>query len=262
MTQGIHLIGGGWDPAAAVTLYGPFLAQAGVNPRIACLVIDEGDGHAEFARWSEVMTAVTPCRPSPVLVPIGSTLDPAQMEGADALLVCGGLTPAYAAALDPVRDELTEWLGDRPYCGFSAGACVAADVALTGGWSLDGRPLIPEDSGEDLDEVALARGLGLVPFLVDVHTAQWGTLPRLIAAVGRAGTTGVAIDENTVLSVLDGVVSVAGLGHVHHVAPSSVATSSVATSSVATSSDVGPMAVTIRRLVAGDTFPLVGAATH
>jgi hypothetical protein len=45
-------------------------------------------------------------------------------------------------------------------------------------------------------------GLGLGPFTVDVHAAQWGTLPRLIAAVDSGAVEhGVAIDENTAVNV-------------------------------------------------------------
>lgn len=244
MTQGIHLIGGGWETAASSAVYEPFLAQAGVNPQVACLLVDEGSGEAEFLRWAQVITSVAPCRPVPILVPIGTTFDPAGLHDVDALLVGGGLTPAYAAALEPVRHLVKDWLQDHPYCGFSAGACVAADLAVTGGWMLDGRPLIPEDSGEDLDEITFARGLGLVPFVVDVHCAPWGTLPRLIAAVGRTGTDGMAIDENTVVSVIDGVVSVSGLGYAHHVVPIG-------------DRDGRAAAVTVCRLAAGDSFGLL-----
>jgi len=75
-----------------------------------------------------------------------------------------------------------------------------------------------------------------VPFLVDVHAAQWGTLPRLLAAVEFAGVRGVAIDENTTVHVSDRAVTVAGVGHAHLAVPI----------------DDG---VIVRRLVAGDQFP-------
>ena len=63
-------------------------------------------------------------------------------------------------------------------------------------------------------------GLGLVPFAVDVHATQWGTLTRLVHAVG-AGLVeeGWAIDEGTVLVVDDGSVRVEGLGSAYRVAP-------------------------------------------
>ena len=60
-----------------------------------------------------------------------------------------------------------------------------------------------EDNAEDLDQVTVVEGLGLVAPTVEVHTAQWGTLSRLVAAVaGGATSTGIAIDENTVV-ILD-----------------------------------------------------------
>jgi cyanophycinase len=77
-------------------------------------------------------------------------------------------------------------------------------------------PVCPEDSSEDLDQVTVVEGLGLVDLMVDVHCSQWGTLPRLITALGLGGS-GVGIDENTVLRLVDGEMSVSGLGAVHHV---------------------------------------------
>jgi cyanophycinase len=74
----------------------------------------------------------------------------------------------------------------------------------------------PEDAAEELDELAVRPGLGLVDFAVDVHAAQWGTVGRMIAAV-EAGLVecGVAIDEHTVLIGQ----SVHGAGRVWRVEP-------------------------------------------
>ena len=132
----IHLIGGGWDEAFTPALYGPFLETAGRTPTVACVVLDEGEGAAEFRRWATVLERVAPCGPSPVLVPLGGRFDVSALGDADGLLVCGGLTPAYAAALAPSAAELRAWLaqGDRPYAGFSAGAAVVGSSALVGGW--------------------------------------------------------------------------------------------------------------------------------
>ena len=59
-----------------------------------------------------------------------------------------------------------------------------------------------EEAGEDLDLVQPRPGLGLVPFAVDVHATQWGTLTRLIHAVALGLVAeGVAIDEGTCLEV-------------------------------------------------------------
>ena len=59
-----------------------------------------------------------------------------------------------------------------------------------------------------------------MPFAVDVHATQWGTLTRLVHAVG-AGLVdeGWAIDEGTVLVVDDGAVRAEGLGSAYRVAP-------------------------------------------
>jgi cyanophycinase len=213
-----YLIGGGWNGEAADLVYGPFLAAAGPDPVVACLLIDEGDGAEQFARFEAVLRKVAPCTPVPVLVPLGGTLDPASLDGAAALLVCGGLTPAYQEALEPVLTELPSLLAARgmPYAGFSAGASVAAAAALVGGWLSQGTQVCAEETAEDLEEIEVRPGLGLVPFTVDAHAAQWGTLPRLIEAVALgAASSGVAIDENTLLTVDGDRARVSGLGRVH-----------------------------------------------
>jgi cyanophycinase len=217
----VFLLGGGWQSQARDNLYGPFLDAAGSCPTIACVVYDENEGAAaRFERWAAVLTATAACEPVPVLVPEDGRLDVAALGSAQGLLVCGGLTPAYADALVPSASAVREWLdeGSRPYAGFSAGAAVAAETALVGGWRCDGVPVCPEDSAEDLDELAAVPGLGLVPFTVDVHAAQWGTLGRLVAAV-RSGrvASGVAVDEDTVLTVDGDTATVGGSGRVHHV---------------------------------------------
>ena len=220
----VFLMGGGWDAAVLGRHLGAFLAAAGPDPDVACLVVDEGAGHGqgEATRWSAALTAAGPCRPRPVLVPVGGVLDPGALHGVDALLVCGGLTPAYAAALSPVAAELRAWLSTRPYAGFSAGAAVAAQRALVGGWRHNSRPVCPEDAAEDLDEVSVVDGLGLVPHVVEVHCAQWGTLGRLLVATqgsqdrqGPKGTQvlGVGLDENTMLTVTATGTTVSGTGH-------------------------------------------------
>ncbi|MEP7020988.1 MAG: hypothetical protein ABI808_10075 [Pseudonocardiales bacterium] len=214
----ISLIGGGWSPQSRDAVYGPFLAAAGPQPAVACVVIDEGDGQAEYQRWQTVLAATASCEPFAVLVPLNGRFDVSQLDRADALLVCGGLTPAYAAALAPVAAPIRDWLAaGRPYAGFSAGAAIAADRALIGGWLLDGRPVCPEDSSEDLDEVTVVPGLGLLPVSVDVHCSQWGNLSRAVAAV-RAGLvpSAIAIDEDTAFLVqADGAGLVAGAGAMH-----------------------------------------------
>ncbi|MHB9857568.1 Type 1 glutamine amidotransferase-like domain-containing protein [Streptomyces sp. YIM S03343] len=226
----MHLIGGGWQAEAAVAVYGAFLDEAGSRepggdgPVVACLLVDEGDGGAveEFKRYASVLRSVAPCRPVAVVVPAGEAFVPDSLRDADALLVGGGLTPAYQEALAPVRDEVRELVEGRgvPFAGFSAGAAVAAESALVGGWLSKGTPVCPGDAAEGLEDVEVRTGLGLVPAAVEVHATQWGTLARLIEVVRSGGAPqGVALDEGTALVVRDGQGVVTGAGRVHVVRP-------------------------------------------
>ncbi|MFD0280040.1 hypothetical protein ACFVHB_40010 [Kitasatospora sp. NPDC127111] len=220
----IHLVGGGRDERLAGELYGPFLAEAGPDPVVACLLLDEGDVPEQFERWTAALGAAAPCRPRAVPVTIGEAFDPAALDGADAVFVGGGLTPAYQAALaGPLGAALAERRQagrPLPYAGFSAGAAIAARRAVVGGWLSGGVPVCPEETAEDLAEIEVRPGLGLLAPAVDVHAAQWGTLARLVEAVtdGRV-PYGIALDENTALSVADGTGLVRGAGRAHLVRP-------------------------------------------
>ncbi|MFI9426298.1 Type 1 glutamine amidotransferase-like domain-containing protein [Streptomyces achromogenes] len=221
MGSPVFLIGGGWDRAE---VYEPFLRQVRGARRIGCLIVDEGDGRAQFERYAQALLKAGPaCVPVPLLVLLGGRFMPeTALDGIDGLLVCGGLTPAYQEALAECLERLPDLLAERglPYAGFSAGAAVAARRAVVGGWLVDGVPVCPEETGEDLAEVEVRAGLGLVPFAVDVHAAQWGTLARLVTAVGRRlAPYGVAVDENTLLTVADDEARVSGAGRVHVARP-------------------------------------------
>lgn len=284
----VFLIGGGWDETVADVVYGPFLraasavpgSGAGSAPRVLCVIVDEGDGAEQFARYDAALRKAGDCTPVPLLVPIGKRLDagalpenrrdsesledtentenpkaPESLEKLDALenpeslrdvagvVVCGGLTPAYQEAFgdvlgsrtpdsesggpeDPVSRLLSSLLFERgvPYAGFSAGAAIAGRDAVVGGWLVDGVAVCPPDTAEDLEEVEVRPGLGLVPFAVDNHAAQWGTLGRLAAVVaGGRLAHGVAIDENTLVEFGGegggGRARVAGRGRAHSVRP-------------------------------------------
>ncbi|WP_329220516.1 hypothetical protein OG352_27435 [Streptomyces sp. NBC_01485] len=239
----VFLVGGGWDGAVADVVYGAFLRAAAVRsgagsaPRVLCVVVDEGDGGEQFARYDVALRKVGACVPVPLLVPVGERVDvvAALSEDVDGVIVCGGLTPAYQEAFAGTGASgsgsgagsgvglLASLLAERgvPYAGFSAGAAVAARDAVVGGWLVDGVAVCPGDAAEDLEEVEVRPGLGLVPFGVDVHAAQWGTLGRLVAVVaGGRLAHGVAIDENTVVEVGSGPLArVGGLGRAHCVRP-------------------------------------------
>ncbi|MFD7134256.1 Type 1 glutamine amidotransferase-like domain-containing protein [Streptomyces sp. NPDC059894] len=221
----VFLIGGGRDESVAEAVYGPFLRATEVPvPRVLCVLVDEGDGAEQFARYDAVLRRAGDCTPVPLLVPVGEPFGPGALTGdVDGVFVCGGLTPAYQEAFAGCRDALAALVAERgvPYAGYSAGAAVAARDSVVGGWLVDGVAVCPPETAEDLEEVEVRPGLGLVPFGVDVHAAQWGTLPRLAAVVadGRLGH-GVAVDEHTVVRVSgDGTARVAGRGRAHSVRP-------------------------------------------
>jgi cyanophycinase len=205
----VFLIGGGREAEGVAVSHAPFLEAAGRGP-VACVMYDEDA--LEPARWAGNLAGA---EVRPVVVSESRPLTQGDLAGAAAVYIAGGWTPGYAAACC-VNDLAI----DVPFAGFSAGAAIAADAALVGGWQLNGRPVCPDDAGEDLDEVTVARGLGLVPFAVEVHAAQWGTLTRLAHAVA-AGlvSSGIAIDEHTCVEVVGGeAVAVRGVGAAHWMA--------------------------------------------
>jgi cyanophycinase len=142
------------------------------------------------------------------------------LRGIGGFYVAGGLTPEYQAVLTagaPVPPGV-------PYAGFSAGAAVAGERALVGGWRArigDAEVAVVDDgAGEDLELVEVRDGLGLVDVLADVHAAQWGTLGRLAHAVIAEGREGWAIDEGTALELRDGApATVHGIGAAARVRP-------------------------------------------
>lgn len=226
----IHLVGGGWSEDSA-EVYELFVAEAATRaarvgrelPRIAVLIVVEDDvPSAEYrSGFPELLASIGPCEPLVTEVISSDVFDTVVLSDIDGLLVGGGMTPAYFEAIVPLVDQIRLLVGDGlPYLGFSAGAMIAADTAILGGYRIGGVEVCPPEAAEDLDEVTLTQGLGLVDLAVDVHAAQWGTLTRLIAAT-EAGlvTGGVAIDENTSLVVGDGALAVIGDGSVWRVEP-------------------------------------------
>ncbi|MDM4764166.1 Type 1 glutamine amidotransferase-like domain-containing protein [Galbitalea sp. SE-J8] len=222
----IHLTGGGWTATGDPDLTRPFLAEAAERgavvgrdiPRVAFLIVrEERDEYADAFPASFV--AVAPCDPAIHFRAEGGEFDSAVLDDIDGLVVAGGLTPAYLEAVGPIIDEIRLLVGDGlPYLGCSAGASIAAERAIVGGWLREGVPVCPEDAAEDLDELTVRPGLGLIDVSVDAHAAQWGTLARAIAAV-EAGLTDsvVAIDELTALVVGEDSFTVAGRGQVWQV---------------------------------------------
>ncbi|MCU1474431.1 Type 1 glutamine amidotransferase-like domain-containing protein [Amnibacterium sp.] len=216
MSGRLHLAGGGWSGTPEP--WRAFLADARAaggreRPRIAVLAVRNGDEREHVERLVAALTG--PVDPRVATAPHGGALDAAVLDDVDGVLVGGGLTPAYLDAVLPLAERIRALVADgRPYAGFSAGSSIAARHALLGGWRHDGVPVVDEEIGEDLGELLVRDGLGLTDLTIDVHAAQWGTLARLITAVGGGLVPeGAAIDEDTVL-VLGDVTTVGGTGNV------------------------------------------------
>lgn len=224
----VHLVGGGWLEHPDGVVYRAFLDEARMRaaaagrqePRVAVLAI--GDGAIEHAE--ALLAAAAPAGPFDVHVTAvahDGDVPASAFADVDGIVVGGGLTPRYRDLIEPHFGELRRQVAAGvPYLGFSAGAAIAAERALVGGWRIGGVAVAPEATAEDLDELTVAPGIGLVDVAIDAHVAQWGTLSRLVAAV-EAGIVdgGLGIDEDTVLIVGDGGLQVAGRGSVWRVLP-------------------------------------------
>ncbi len=200
----VHLVGGGREEDALVPLIERFVREAaGVRAgdaavRVHALLVLEEDDDESVDRFRGLLERAG-ADVSVHAITEGDTFDISAVDGADAIFVGGGLTPAYLDAFAPVAPRVRDLVAaGTPYLGFSAGAAIAPERALVGGYLIDGVAVCDEDAGEELDDVTALAGLGLVPFSVDVHAAQWGTLSRMIAAVHTGLVeSGFAIDEHT-----------------------------------------------------------------
>jgi cyanophycinase len=192
----VFLIGGGRDDDAAVAAsHRPFVAACGDGP-IVCFVLDDAERRGEnlaLAGARDVRAVVVgPDRPARA----------EDVAGVAGVYVSGGLTPVYREAMVGLE------LPGVPYCGFSAGAAIAGRSTLVGGWKIGDRQVCDEDFSEDVEQVEALPGFGLVPFAVDVHATQWGTVSRALHAVERGlYEEVVAIDEHCCVEVRDGEIA-------------------------------------------------------
>jgi cyanophycinase len=205
----VHLVGGGRDAALTAHVFRPFVTEVRQRARdsaavIALLLVREADDETSVARFSgALVSAGAPADAVRVIaIAEGDTFTAAAIDGVHGIVVGGGLTPAYLDAMTPIARQVREAVAiGMPYLGFSAGAAIAPTNALIGGYRIEEVAVSPEDAAEELDELTVRPGLGIVDFAVDVHAAQWGTVGRIVAAVeGGLVERGVAIDEHTVLT--------------------------------------------------------------
>jgi cyanophycinase len=216
MPAPVFLIGGGREPDGVAASHAPFAAV--VPGTVLCVVLDVPDDPADVDRWTGGLASAGARDVRPLVVSAARPALPEDLSGATGVYVAGGWTPGYQEALcsNGFADALRA--ADLPYAGYSAGAAIAAGSALVGGWRLAGVQVCDEDAGEDLDELEVRPGLGLVPFAVDVHATQWGTLTRLAHAVaGGLVASGVAVDEHTCVEARGAELRVHGWGSAYRV---------------------------------------------
>jgi cyanophycinase len=227
----VFLFGGGWQADIFPLTYEPFLDAATRTGRrqIAIVVAEEpeGNAHERFLQSRGVFESLglAPDAAIPLMVSAAAPLTQAALVQAapTGIFVCGGLTPAYYAALCADQSWCTYLHTQQlPYAGFSAGAMIAASHAIVGGWQrvVNDRviAIADEQASEDLDLLDIRPGLGLVSFAVDVHASQAGTLTRLLHTVDQGATdSGWALDEDTMLSVVDDELRIHGQGNAYRV---------------------------------------------
>ena len=210
----VFLIGGGRGHEAVRASHTPFVQAVAGRPIVA-VVLDEGDD-TDVERWTSALELAGASDVRAVVVSNERPPTRDDLDGAGGVFVAGGWTPGYQEALVGAG---TDWLPrDVVFGGFSAGAAIAGEWAIVGGWRHAGKDICAEEAGEDLEPLTVRTGLGLVPFAVDVHATQWGTVTRLIHAV-RAGLApeGWAVDEGTTLVYEGTQLRVEGLGSAYRV---------------------------------------------
>lgn len=225
------LHGGGDDPTVRSIAFGRFAQAYLTNVRGPLLLVSTGatrqEAEATADYYRELFAALQV--PDNWLIPL--PVDPdhpltggqVSAHNPSGLFVCGGSNTLYHRAL---CSDLTwvDYLREHavPYGGTSAGAVIAADRAILGGWQtaddLNPRQILHPGASEGVERLLVRPGAGLVPFAVDVHAGQMGTLTRLIHAI-HSGLVdeGWAIDEDTLMAVHPTRIQIYGRGHAYRV---------------------------------------------
>lgn len=204
----IILVGGGPDTVTTPVVFDRFVKDVrnrtgGRRPARIAVVLFDREGSSEYflPAYLEPLHIRTPCELTPVLLRANEPAAPGALDDVDGIVVGGGPTPDYLDGLRGSAAAIRKAVAAGvPYLGFSAGAMIAPQRALVGGYRIRGVEVCSEECSEGLDELEVRDGLGLVPFAVEVHAAQAGTLSRAVAAVAEGLVDrAVAVDENTAL---------------------------------------------------------------
>lgn len=231
----IFLIGGGGNqPRAWADTFGRFVHAAGAEKaRLALVAVGatpaDAAGILAFYRNIYLQLGLTADQIFDLPLVDGQHLDQAALAALEpsGLCVCADSTPLCQQVLCAERSWV-DWLQAKnlPFCGVSSGAVVAGEQAVMGGWqvTLDGipHPFQAQATSGGLDDLEVRPGLGLVPFAVECHAGQQGTLIRLIHAVAMEMVgESWAIDEDTLLEIGARGIYTNGIGHtyrlqIHH----------------------------------------------
>ncbi len=227
----LFLFGGGTSESQYVRTYWRFIEAATVGEKrsIAIVIAEQPDmDKAKREGFYRSAFELFPVRKEECHVLFASRDDPLNADRLAALeptgvFVAGGLTPCYHDALCTDRSWLEYTLARKlPYAGFSAGAVLLAEQAVLGGCQIallhSNTEVAPSECAEGLDFVEVRPGLGLVPFAVEAHATQWGTLSRLTHLVGEGLVPcGWAIDEGCMLEIEDDALRVFGANNAYRV---------------------------------------------
>lgn len=227
----LFLLGGGRLEAAFVRTLWPLVRAAGkpTQRRIAVVV----PRHAALSDEDAIELARAPlqlfkmrCADLPVLMACAD--DPLTAERLAALeptavMLASAPAPACHAALCTNLSWTAALVAlSLPCAAVGSAAMMMSEHAIIGGSKLGLRHADVSTCvawcADGLEYVTLRPGAARVPFTIEVHATQRGSLTRLQHAVAEGLVeSGWAVDEDTVLQVDDDGLQVHGFGHAYRV---------------------------------------------
>jgi len=228
----LFLLGGGRNEAAYLRTFWQFVEAAGAGNgtrRIAIVIAAEPDADKEsleeFHRapfeflgiGKESLPVLFVSRDDPLTEARLAEIEPT------GVFVGDGLASNYHDALCTDRSWLA-YVSARglPCAGYCAGVVVLCERAIVGGFLLgllhSAVVVANREHRQAMDFMTVRDGLGLVPFAVEPHATQRGTLSRLMHAVGEGLVpSGWAIDEGCMLRIDGDELRVSGINNAYRV---------------------------------------------
>lgn len=148
------------------------------------------------------------------LVELWDELEPARIQSLDALVVADGDAAELLAACEPVVADIRGAVHrGRSFWGIGAGAAIAAETAIVGGYTVGGVQVAPRLSTDAVPEVEIAPGLGLIDIAVLPGAAQLGRLGIGIALCeAEVLDRVIGLDGDTSLVISEGQLGLHGTG--------------------------------------------------